>query len=193
MRFRPEHPLVGSQYFCTALASRLSPARRFRRRRQRKEATGGRQTEKQGVQADSLFFYRFFRALSAFVGQTGEGADLVDDGLDAVGRAGDLAAGHAVAESGLGNDVVPDAEALVVDVDDGGAGVRQRGAVGIHRGLEQTEGELGRGVGRLLDHRLLRFGQRLGRADLDASEQLQLTNELILFLRDAAQPNFFHF
>ena len=41
--------------------------------------------------------------------------------------------------------------------------------------------------------RLLRFGQRLGRADLDASEQLQLTNELILFLRDAAQPNFFHF
>jgi len=36
--------------------------------------------------------------------------------------------------------------------------------------------------------RLLRFGQRLGRADLDASEQLQLTNELILFLRDAAQP-----
>ena len=35
--------------------------------------------------------------------------------------------------------------------------------------------------------------QRLGRADLDASEQLQLTNELILFLRDAAQPNFFHF
>ena len=41
--------------------------------------------------------------------------------------------------------------------------------------------------------RLLRLSQRLGRTDLDASEQLQLPYELRLFLRDAAQPQFFHF
>ena len=96
---------------------------------------------------------------SAGVGNSGQSADFVDDRLDTGGVVVDLAAGHAIAESGLGDNVKPNLEALGVDVNDGGAGISQSSAVSIESLGEQVEGVVGGGVRSGLNDFLLLRGQ----------------------------------